>query len=220
MARGAGRHEDDVHALLADHARKLRELDVVADQNGDAAKGRVKHTQVVACVTVPFLLLPAGQVDLLLGEMLAFGREQISRIEQLAVGDGGVAAADDVHPPLARQIAEQSQIALGVIVHVAHGAAQIAGVHEGQQLRGENLREHDELGLVVASRLHDETHLVFKRIPAVDGAQQVLHSSNAHRALARLEGDFVNVGVGGGHALSCSIVLACPPCSAVRRVGS
>ena len=95
---GAGRHEDDVHALLADHAREFRELDVVADQDGNAAKGRVENAQVVPWVAAPFFLLPAGQMDLLLGEMLAFGCEQIGGVEQLAVGDGGMASTDDVHP--------------------------------------------------------------------------------------------------------------------------
>ena len=37
-----------------------------------------------------------------------------------------------------------------------------------------------ELGLVVAGRLHDETHLVLEAGPVVDLAQQVLDSGDAN----------------------------------------
>jgi hypothetical protein len=136
---GARRNEDDVGAHLADLAAQLGKFNVVADQDGDAAMRRVEHPQVMARITVPFFFFPSRQMNFVLAEYLAFGCEQISRIEQLAVAYGGVAAAYHMHFPLRCQFLEQFDIASGVLVHIAHGLAQVAGVHERQQLGCENL---------------------------------------------------------------------------------
>ena len=177
---GAGWYENNIGPHFANLATEFGKLDVITNQDRDAAVGRVEHAQLVAGITLPFLFFPAGQVNFVLGKHLALGREQVGGVHELAIHDGGVAAAYDVNFPLRCEFLEQLDVARRVVVHVVHGLAQIAGVHEGQQLGGEDFRQQNELGFVVACGLHHKAHLVLKTAPVVNGTQQVLHRCDAH----------------------------------------
>ena len=126
---------------------------------------------MVARVALPLVPFPARQMNFVLRAYFSFGAEQVRRVEQLALCDGRVAAAYDVNAPKLGKLSKKRHIPLGIVIQVAHRLAQITGVHEREQLRGENLGKHHKLGLVLASGFHDEADLVLKALPIMDRAQ-------------------------------------------------
>ena len=79
----------------------------IRDRDGDLAVRRLEDLEDVAMVAVPLLLLPARAVNLVL-EMHGTSRsEQKGSVEQLAVTDVRVRAADQVVAVAHRMPAEQ-----------------------------------------------------------------------------------------------------------------
>ena len=93
---GAGGHEDNFGAFLGGGPCELGTLDVVADQDGDLAVGRLEYIEDVTMVAVPFFLFPARAVDLVLQVHFAPRREQEGGVEQLPVADVRVRTTDQV----------------------------------------------------------------------------------------------------------------------------
>ena len=76
--------------------------------------------------------------------------------------------------------AEEFDIGRGEFGETAHGAGHVVVVHEGKQLRSEQLRQQDELRAVIGRRVEDEIDLADKAVPVIDMPQLVLNRGDTN----------------------------------------
>ena len=180
---GAARDDEDVGLLARGGPHDFRELDVVADRDGQAAERRVEHPQRRPWRDLPIVLLEPRHVQLALRAHRAVRAEHEALVVDGigAVVRDGDRARHDVHAEArgepAHRVAKSRRLSGEIADLLAHRAAHVA---EREQLHGEVLGEHDELAPVVGRGLDEALHLRLEVFERPDRPDEVLQGGDAN----------------------------------------
>jgi hypothetical protein len=119
-------------------------------------------------------------VQLVLLVDAAVAVEQVRDVVEALVLHREVRAADDVDVVLQGELREELQVLRRELGQPAHGQPGPFGLQERQQLRREELREQDEVGLVVGRHVDEVLALPRELVEAAHPPHLVLHRADAH----------------------------------------
>ena len=190
---GAERHEQDHRALVDEVPAEFGELAVVADHDPDRpAVGHDRLRAVAAADAPPGALVGRG-VQLVAGVQRAVAQRDVADVAHLAIvvvtGARGMRAADDVDVVAHRKFAQQLREALGVAGQREQriDRRQRLVLHR-QQLQGEELGEHHEIGAIVGRDVDEVLDLRGELLERGDAPLLVLHGRHTHRFGQRARG--------------------------------